>query len=122
MRVFKIVFAILAVINLSGCVVAAIGIMESTKISREFNVPYDKVFEAAKSAFSSLDLTIDNAAIGKHTATVNGKYPDGKPVDVAIIKIKDSSCNVQVQVGSFVSQDKAGAANILDAISRQLGA
>ncbi|MDP2924001.1 MAG: DUF3568 family protein [Candidatus Omnitrophota bacterium] len=124
MKAFKTVFIVLSivvVINLCGCAIGAAGLYESGKAVRDFNAPYDKVFEATKSVFASLNLILKDAVINKDSAKVKGKDNNGKHVNVIITNINGLSSRMEVQVGSIISPDKASAGKILDAIGQQLG-
>ncbi|MEI8348559.1 MAG: DUF3568 family protein [Candidatus Omnitrophota bacterium] len=120
-RALFIIFSVLVIVNIYGCAVGAIGMYEAGRAARDFNAPYNKVFEAAKSAFVSLGITLKGDTMEKETAKVKGVYNDGKYVNVAITNVNGSSSTVEVQVGSITSPDKERAVNILDTIGKQLG-
>ena len=121
------IFSGLLLLNLYGCFAVVAGtaggagtaVWLSGKLTQEFNSPYERVIDAAKSALKSLNLEVKKSIKEDKVAQLRSEYTDGKEIWVDIRKITRDSTKVEVRVGA-ISPDKEAATQILERIQSYL--
>lgn len=118
-KILLSVFAVVAAVNLGGCILFASRVAESQKVVRNFDASYGDCLVATKGAFSSLGLKFEKAVIDENAARVKGIFEDEKIINIEIIRVNAGLSTVKVRVGTS-SADVPNAEMIMEQISRQL--
>lgn len=122
-KIIGLVFSILLLLNISGCVAllagAAVGgagtaVWLSGKLSQDVNGSFDKSLNAAKSALRALKLNVSKETIKEDVSQIISNYTDGRTIWIDIHRVSLSISRVEIRVGA--AGDKTAARKIMNKI------
>ena len=125
-KTFILIATVLFAINLSGCIFLLAGaagglgtaVWLEGKLTQDFNKPYDRCVQAAKSALQSMKLEITKETATAEVTQLMSKYSDGKTIWIDVKKLTEASTRIEIRVGA--TGDKEAASKILKKISYYL--
>lgn len=126
-KVAVFIFSGFLLLNICGCFLLLAGAVGGTgtavwlsgKLTQQFNAPYDRTVNAARSALKSLNLEIAKEAKDANVTTFRSHYTDGKEIWIDVRRITETSTKVEIRVGG-ISADKAACTKILERIKSYL--
>ena len=110
-------------LSLSGCIFLLAGaagglgtaVWLEGKLTQDFNKPYDRCVQAAKSALASMKLEIAKETATTEVTQLMSKYTDGKTIWIDVKKTTEAAARVEIRVGA--TGNKEAASKILKKIS-----
>jgi len=129
-KILSVILAVFILFSACGCAALLVGgvvgaggtaVWLSGKMIQQVSYPLNKTSRAAREALSSSGLSVNSKEnLAKGFAQIRSYDTTKEKIWIDIFRISDSSCQIQVRVGTFMS-NRESAARILRMILQDLG-